>query len=482
MCAPLRPRCLLTRVVVISRSVETVAFIGSYELTSTVDELDQLRDIQSRAWLERTAAKLMAEHGQASAEKVDDLNTYHKRRAEGVLDSIEDTSETAFPTMIILRIMLCCWFSIARCLSYGAGSAGLAVVFQQLANKFPTSEDNPTTGMLNGYIFWVHNIIMYGPTIIISSIEALIIYYDLLRTSVQLTQIAGLKLWPQDPIRMFVANSIVSEALELGHPTYIRFGINPLAGASKFIIKICNFLYKARGGLSKFLIKVRFGESSRSRCVPRPLTLFALLKLQILLRRVLSRSALKGVFPLIGLPIVAFWDALLAFNVLTAVRTVALGRCCVVGVTDGILSIHEELERQMDAGMELSMAVELARIKSHALGSRHDTFDPESMSHDVKVAIMRAIAMAVVQARSFHPNLELLVKHVMYRLRLDPLTVEGLDEEERFKKCLPKLSLLERYTVLTMLNFALVLDGTVTISQRVRHELAVRRPLNQDIA
>jgi hypothetical protein len=189
---------------------------------------------------------------------------------------------------------------------------------------------------------------------------------------------------------------------------------------------------------------------------------------QILLRRVVSRSALKGVFPLIGLPIVAFWDALLAFNVLTAVRTVALGRCCVVGITDAILSIHEELERQVDAGVELSMAVDLARIRSHALGSRHDTFDPESMSHDLKVALLRAIAMSVVQARSFHPNLELLIKHVMYRLRIDPLTIEGLDDEKLFKKCLPQLTLLERYTVLSMLNFALVLDGTVTISQRVR--------------
>ena len=194
---------------------------------------------------------------------------------------------------------------------------------------------------------------------------------------------------------------------------------------------------------------------------------------QILLRRVLSRSALKGVFPLVGLPIVAFWDALLAFNVLTAVRTVALGRCCIVGVTDGILSIHQELERQLEAGMELSMAADLARIRSHALGSRHDTFDPDAMSHDLKVALMRAVAMTVCQARAFHPNLELLIKHLMYRLRLDPLTIEGLDQDKKFRECLPQLSVLERYTVITMLTFALVLDGQVTTSQRVRALLRV---------
>lgn len=235
-----------------------MAFIGSYELTSTVDELDQLRDTASRAWLERTAANLMATYGQVSAEKVDDAELLSKRRAEGVLDSIQDNSNTAFSTMLVLRILLCCYFSVFRALSYGAGSAGLGVVFQNLSNKFPTSEDNPTGDMLNGHVFWVHNIIQYIPTIFVSTVEAMTIYYDLLRTSVALTQIASLKLWPQDPVRMFVANSIVSEALELGHPTYIRFGINPLAGASKFIIQVCGILYKARGGLTKFLIKVCF--------------------------------------------------------------------------------------------------------------------------------------------------------------------------------------------------------------------------------
>jgi hypothetical protein len=368
-----------------------------------------------------------------------------------------------------------------RCLCYGAGSAGLAVLFEDLAkSKFPLqSEDNPQQQELKGYNFWVHMIVMYGPTVIVSTAEALVIYYDLLRTSIAVTQIAQLKLFPQDPIRTFVSNSIVSEALELGHPTYVRFGINPMVGASELVLKACFLLYKARGGLSKFLIKVRGAPNMANPGLASPrresLLLLRAQPTQILLKRVLSRSALKGVFPLVGLPIVAFWDALLAANVLQAVRTVALGRCCIVGVTDALLEVHQELVRQMDAGMELSKAVELSRISSHALGSRHDTFDPTAMSVELKEAIMRSVAMAVVRARSFHPNLELLIKHLMYRLRIDPTTIEKLDVEDRFKECLTQLTMLEKYMVLTVLTFALILDGEVTISQRVRPSRAPQR-------
>jgi hypothetical protein len=262
-CAPpalfLHPARARAHLVPLPGSVEALAFIGSYELTSTVEELDQLRDIESRAWLERTAASVLASHGVSAADNLDMISTYETRREEGILDSIKSTSDTAFPTIIVLRVLLCCWFSIFRCLSYGAGSAGIAVLFQQAADKFPANEDGPSAKEVAGVNFWAHNLIMYGPTIAVSTIEAFAIYYDVLRTSIALTQIAGLKLWPQDPSRMFVANSVVAEALELGHPTYVRFGINPLVGASELVLKICTILYKARGGLSKFLIKVRYG-------------------------------------------------------------------------------------------------------------------------------------------------------------------------------------------------------------------------------
>jgi len=184
---------------------------------------------------------------------------------------------------------------------------------------------------------------------------------------------------------------------------------------------------------------------------------------------VVTRSAVKGVFPLIGIPIVAFWNAMLAYQILKAVRTVALCRCCINGVTDALLGVHQELSRQLEAGVELKKAVALSRIKSFALASRHDSFDPTAMTAEMKTAILRTVAVAVVQSKRFHPNLELLMKHLMFRLHLDPSSIEGLDDETVFlEKCLPSLSRLDSYTVLSFMAFALTLDGELSISQKVR--------------
>ncbi len=237
--------------------METLAFVSSYELTSTVEELDELRNVEARPVLERTASRLLAVKGQAVAESVDMETRYRMRRAEGVLDTVESTSETSFPSSTVLRVMLCCWFCVVRCTAYGVASGGLAVLFEKLAkDNFPIPEDPPTS-MFGKAVLWVHFIITYAPAVTVSLIEALIIYYDLLRTALVVAQIAGLKLWPQDPVRTYVANSIVAEALELGHPAYVRFGVDPLRNTNQYVLKFCAVLYKARGGLSKFIIKAR---------------------------------------------------------------------------------------------------------------------------------------------------------------------------------------------------------------------------------
>lgn len=86
----------------------------------------------------------------------------------------------------------------------------------------------------------------------------------------------------------------------------------------------------------------------------------------------------------------------------------------------------------------------------------------------MKVAILRAVAVAVVHSREFHPNLELLLKHLFFRLRLDPATVPDLDDEAFFlRSCLPSLPLLDAFTVLTFFAFALTLDGQLAASQTI---------------
>ena len=239
-------------------SVETLASVTSYELTSSIEELDQLRDLDSRPVLERTAAGLLEQKGRLVAELLDEKEIEERQKQDGILDARDVASPGAFTPAITLRIFLCCWFCVFRCTAYGLGSGGFNVLFEQASNKyFPVSENSPPAGAFGNYVIWVHYIVQYVPSILVSFIEALIIYYDLLKTSLNIAEIAGLKLYPLDPVRLFVSNSIMAEALELGHPAYVRYGIDPMRGSSRLVLYLCGLLYSARGGLSKFILKVR---------------------------------------------------------------------------------------------------------------------------------------------------------------------------------------------------------------------------------
>ena len=221
-----------------------------------MEELDALRNVTGRPILERGAAALLARKGEQVAIDLDKLAVERQRKVDGILDQRKAAAPSSFTPVMVLRITLCCWFCILRCTAYGMGSGGLNVVFEQQSNRFPITGNEPS-GAFAHYNVWVHYIIAYLPSIIVSFIEALIIYYDLLRTALNVAEIGGLKLWPADPVRLFVSNSIMAEALELGHPSYQRYGVDPMRGSSKFVLYLCGLLYAARGGLSKFLIKVR---------------------------------------------------------------------------------------------------------------------------------------------------------------------------------------------------------------------------------
>lgn len=167
----------------------------------------------------------------------------------------------------------------------------------------------------------------------------------------------------------------------------------------------CGILYAMRSGLSKFLVK-------------------------ILLRRVVSRSAIRGASSLLSLPVVAFWNSVLARTVMANVRTVALARSSLTLMIDSVLALHVELHRQMAAGVELQQAVDLARTRSHALDSPHVAFHPNDMSQELKEMIIRATAVAVVINREFHPNLEQIIKHLKTRFRIEPDSIENVDDFE----------------------------------------------------
>ena len=436
--------------------METLANTSSYELTSTVEELDTLRDVSKRPKLEKIAVEILETSSKTAAMSSDIEATLTAHRFEGALDTKKSGEEgAAFRLATILRVTLGCWFSIFRCGALGLGAGGFALLMQNWADgSYPlcpglvggtgcSNENDPSRG-----VFYIHYIIAVLLPTIVSFIESVAIYYDLLRTSLAVARFADVKLYPMTPVRTFVCNSIVAEVFELGHPSVPRFGIDPLRGSNKYILKLYGALYNLRGGMLKFVLKM-------------------------LLKKVATRSALRGASALLSLPIGAYLDAAGAMNQLAAVRTVALGRSFIIPVVDALLGVHQELSRLMAGGADLQKAVSLVRTKSFALSSQHASFDQKEMPREMKVAILRTIAIAVVQSKVFHPNQELMMKHIMFRLRVDPADYNDLDDENIFlKQVLPNLRPLDQYTVLTFMAFAVCLDGSLSLAQKINIKVA----------
>jgi len=196
---------------------------------------------------------------------------------------------------------------------------------------------------------------------------------------------------------------------------------------------------------------------------------------------VATRSALRGSASGFGdwltISIGGYMDASASAVQLHAIRVVALGRTCIVPIVDVLLGVHQEIADHMALGTDIQKAVSLVKTKSFVLSSTHNSFDQQRMPMEMKTAILRAVAVAVVQSKVFHPNLELLMKHLMYRLRIDPAKYNDLDDESKFiNQILPKLNSLDQYTVLTFLAFSVCLDGNLSIAQKVG--LSPRRPIS----
>lgn len=232
----------------------------SYELTSTVQELDELRDTSGRPRLERLAVELLAKDARRAARAQDLEATLTARPIQGALDTeMGDEERSALRPMMILKVTLICWFAILRSGMFGLGAGGCAVAFQSLAKKVYKAElpdgtsRPPAWGDWHFYAYWVINGLL--PTIV-SFAESILIYFDLLKVSLAVAATSGIKLYPLDPVRVFVCNSIVAEVFELGHPSEPRFGINPLRGSNEYILKLYEMLYSLRGGALKFIIKV----------------------------------------------------------------------------------------------------------------------------------------------------------------------------------------------------------------------------------
>jgi len=246
------------------------------------------------------------------------------------------------------------------------------------------------------FIFWTFT----GPIILFFTvIEFYYLYYDGLKSIAKIAYFAGLDLQTET---VYISN-LAKAVLEFDDKDQNILGINPLKNSSKPKLLFSNILYKTKIILTNLLLK-------------------------FLVSRILGTVAIRGIFDLIAIPVTAFWDAWVCYQVLREARLRAIGPS----------SIHE-------------------RIQSYFP-------QPDQLSDEFKSEIIRAVAYIIVSTENFHPNLAYLTIELYNTL--NPKYLEYPINEELLFQNLSKFSENESKLLVKIMAFAIIIDGKITKKEK----------------
>jgi len=278
----------------------------------------------------------------------------------------------------------------------GLISAGAEVWATPLA---PEGTPFWSTGSLK---FWV---IVGGATAIASVAEILFLYWDILRSTHELARAAGLELFGANrkASDAALADALARAALELPNPIDDPRGINPRRESSKARLLLASLAYKAKVGVTNFLVKML---------------------LRRVLARVLVRGTLQTLLPFVGVPVTALWNGLVTWWVLREARIRAMGP-----------SASQELVNLIFA-------------------------DAPSLSDEGRISAARAVAASIVRTQDLHPNLTALLDEVMVHVKHTGNA--ELDDVGEFLAGLKKLPPAEVRVTLQVLAIACIVDGRFT--------------------
>ncbi len=294
--------------------------------------------------------------------------------------------------------------AISRSCLAGALSATASAIAEVLADPL-VKEDTPLFSLASAE-YWL---ILGGVTAVASVIEILFIYWDTLRSVHELAHVAGLKLFGTEPKEQgrAIAEALARAALELPNPIDSPHRINPRREASKWRLLVASLAYKAKIGVTNFLLKM---------------------VIRRMLGRVLVRSALNAFIPFVAVPVTAAWNGVVSWLVLKEARLRAMGP-----------SAAEEL-------VELVFA------------------DAPPLSGAGRLAALRAIAATIVRTQDLHPNLLALLEEV--RRHAGDTGAEELDDVGEFLDSLKALPPAELRLTLQLLAVAVIVDGRLSRRER----------------
>jgi hypothetical protein len=250
--------------------------------------------------------------------------------------------------------------------------------------------------------------VLGGVTIVASVLEIAFVYWDTLRSVHELARVAGIELFGNDRQKSDDAliDSLARAALELPNPVDLGIGVNPHREAKKWQLLAASLAYKAKIGVTNFIIK-------------------------LLIRRVLGRVLVRGALrylPFVSLPVTAAWNGIVTFMVLRESRIRAIGPSA-SGELMGLL------------------------------------FGDTVFSAEGRLSAVRAVAAAIVRTQDLHPNLVRLLSDVGERAGQTVGAAE-LDDVGQFLEGLKTLEPKEQQLSLRILAVACVLDGRLSAREK----------------
>jgi hypothetical protein len=289
--------------------------------------------------------------------------------------------------------------AIFRSCLAGAISATVAAV----AEVWATEPADGTALLSNESLrFWA---LVGAATAVAAVLEILYLYWDILRSVHELSQVTGLQLFgaSREQADRQIAQAMARAALELPNPVNVFDRINPRREASKWRLMAASLVYKLKVGVSNFLVKMLVRR---------------------LLGRVFVRSVVNTLIPFAAVPITAAWNGVVTWLVMREARLRAMGPSAAQELVDVIFA------------------------------------DAPPLSEAGRLAAVRAVAAAIVRTQDLHPNLVALLREVQKKAG-DTGTAE-LDDPGELLRSLEALSPGEQRLVLQTLVVGCVVDGRLT--------------------
>ncbi len=288
--------------------------------------------------------------------------------------------------------------AITRAAIAGALSAGASAAAEIVAN--PSLPEGADVFSRAATAYWV---ILGGATLAAAVLEILYLYWDTLRSMHELARVAGLDLFSGAEEDSMLVDGLARAALELPNPVEGPLGIDARREASKWRLVAASVAYKAKVGVTNFLVKMLVRR---------------------MLGRVFVRSVVSTFVPFVAVPITAGWNAVVSWLILREGRLRAMGPSAAHALVEQLFAQAAGLT---DAG---------------------------------RLAAVRAVAAAIVRTQDLHPNLLALLKEVTERA--GDTGGAQLDDVTGFLSSLGGLAPNEQTLALRVLAVACIIDGRFT--------------------